>query len=77
MQIDDAGHHVLALQIDDLCRSGSLQPCHRPYPLDAPVIENHGRMGHGGVAGAVDQGEVLKYLDFCNQGSCKPQQKTS
>ncbi len=77
MQIDDAGHHVLALQIDDLRRRGRLQPCRRAYPLDAPVVEDHGRMGHGGVAGAVDQGEVLEDLDFCNQGSCKQQQQAA
>ena len=75
MQVDDAGHHVLTVQIDDLRRRRRLQLCRRPYPLDAPVVENHGRMGYWGVAGAVDQSEVLEYLDFCNQGSCKQQQQ--
>ena len=75
MQVDDARHHVLALQIDNLRRRRSFQLCRRPYPLDTAVVHDHGGMGHGVVASAVNQGKVLENFDFCNQRSCKQKQQ--
>jgi hypothetical protein len=61
MQVDDAGHDILAREIHRVvgfrCGRFRLRTC----ISNPPVRNHHRRVGNGGFARAVNQGEVLQH----------------
>src|SRR5207253_1362419 len=64
MQIDDSRHDPCAGEVQDFGCGGRLKVASRPDPSGAPVIHNHGLSGGRPPAGAIDQREILEYLDL-------------
>ncbi len=68
MEIDDAGHHVLAGEVHGLGAGGRLQFCGRAHPLDAAILNDDGGVGERGPAGAVDQREMTQNGGLSERG---------
>ncbi len=69
VQIDDAGHYELTREVRDLGARRNFELRLRPGPLNAPIDDDHGSVGHGRAAGTVNECETIEYRGF---GKCSP-----
>ena len=68
VEIDDAGHNELAGEVDNLCAGGWFDVCSRANSCNPAVLDDHANVGNRGLAGAIDEREVLQNFDFRESG---------